>query len=327
MGSYLIIGICLVIICSVILFGMKRMKKKQMEMSNFQSVDKDAKDAKVSVDQKETIDDPEINDKPEINDERAESTILIEAGKMNSEQSVKPVAGIERKKASKIKPGQKQRYNDKKRISYKKASQQTNVQIKHATQVENSNKKNIEGNIEPKVSTIKRLQTPEEKKAAMLLEQEEAALFVQWVEQKQIGKGKDNDSREYIAPAYKGQKPRQSHIKNNVKISDTVSAFLKTQGLRANGLKCVRSVEQSETVINIDIDFHGYTLAEVKQIMAQMTRIKGKQEIQLHCIHGYTQGTVIRDYLRVDFKHPRLKQRFYYSTNEGQTDLILTPLN
>jgi len=117
---------------------------------------------------------------------------------------------------------------------------------------------------------------------------------------------------------------------NQIKLDDSQLIRFKpfstlfTVGIKVKDLQSLSNFKNMETYLLIEIDVHGYFLQEFKLLLQQFFVMNQKQEIELRCIHGYTQGTAIRDYLRTECKHVRLKSIKTDSHNDGRTDLILS---
>lgn len=71
-----------------------------------------------------------------------------------------------------------------------------------------------------------------------------------------------------------------------------------------------------------EIDIHGYTVAEAKQ---QLDHYLNHLPLSIHeitVIHGFQRGTVLQQFVRKNYRHPRLV-RTMLSMNKGQTTLLL----
>lgn len=76
----------------------------------------------------------------------------------------------------------------------------------------------------------------------------------------------------------------------------------------------------------IEIDVHGMNQYQAKmKIQSVLKRLNSSVYI-IRIIHGYHNGTILRDMLRREFRsHPKIK-RIELSLNQGITDLIIRDL-
>lgn len=76
----------------------------------------------------------------------------------------------------------------------------------------------------------------------------------------------------------------------------------------------------------IEINVHGMNQYQAKmKIQSVLKRLNSSVYI-IRIIHGYHNGTVLRDMLRREFRsHPKIK-RIELSLNQGITDLIIRDL-
>lgn len=170
-------------------------------------------------------------------------------------------------------------------------------------------------------------------------EQEESELFLNWIDQKGIS-SKMISQKENNTPLTKQNEGHLSHASlrssGGRKASGSGSKedsqqkeilqFVQRHRLSNSIRSCIVTLTVSEMTIEATLDFHGFTLEQVRKMLRELLGIRCRQEIHLKCIHGYTQGTVIRDYLRKGLTSPRIKETFNYSTNDGQTELIFSAL-
>lgn len=72
-----------------------------------------------------------------------------------------------------------------------------------------------------------------------------------------------------------------------------------------------------------EIDIHNMTSDQAKRhLELYLGRADGSVK-EVTVIHGYSNGTVLRDMVRHSLRHPRIKSR-YASLNPGVTILVLT---
>ena len=73
----------------------------------------------------------------------------------------------------------------------------------------------------------------------------------------------------------------------------------------------------------IEIDVHGLTQSEAKNKITQILKTANKNVYMIRIIHGYNNGTALRNTIRKNFrKHPRV-ERIEIGLNQGVTELIL----
>lgn len=73
----------------------------------------------------------------------------------------------------------------------------------------------------------------------------------------------------------------------------------------------------------LELDLHGKNKYQARVALDSALRKAGGSVYRVRVIHGYTQGTELRDMVRQEYRgHPRVK-RVVPGTNDGQTDLIL----
>lgn len=72
----------------------------------------------------------------------------------------------------------------------------------------------------------------------------------------------------------------------------------------------------------MEVNLHGLTAPDAKRQLEQLlSRMNGGVE-ELVVIHGYHNGQVLRDMVRNQLKHPRIKAKLL-SLNPGQTRILL----
>lgn len=73
----------------------------------------------------------------------------------------------------------------------------------------------------------------------------------------------------------------------------------------------------------MELDLHGKNLFQARIAVSSALTRATSADYRLKIIHGYRQGSAIRDMLREEFKeHPRVL-RMETGTNEGQTIFVL----
>lgn len=72
----------------------------------------------------------------------------------------------------------------------------------------------------------------------------------------------------------------------------------------------------------IELDLHGMRVWEAQQELDRALDRAGKEIKEVIVIHGYRGGKAIRDMVRNEFRHPRVKQKML-SLNDGQTTFLL----
>lgn len=72
----------------------------------------------------------------------------------------------------------------------------------------------------------------------------------------------------------------------------------------------------------IKIDLHNKPLIQAQREMQRILKTCSVQTDQIQVIHGYHSGDIILKYIRLQLKHPRIKQKIV-GLNNGETFLIL----
>lgn len=72
----------------------------------------------------------------------------------------------------------------------------------------------------------------------------------------------------------------------------------------------------------VTADLHGVYERDARDILAGWLNNAPAGVTELRVIHGYQHGTTLRDMIRQDFSHPRVKS-VLPSLNPGETRLIL----
>ena len=72
----------------------------------------------------------------------------------------------------------------------------------------------------------------------------------------------------------------------------------------------------------VTADLHGVYERDARDILAGWLNNAPAAVTELRVIHGYQHGTTLRDMIREDFSHPRVKS-VLPSLNPGETRLIL----
>lgn len=72
----------------------------------------------------------------------------------------------------------------------------------------------------------------------------------------------------------------------------------------------------------VTADLHGVYERDARDILAGWLNNAPAGVTELRVIHGYQRGTTLRDMIREDFSHPRVKS-ILPSLNPGETRMIL----
>ena len=72
----------------------------------------------------------------------------------------------------------------------------------------------------------------------------------------------------------------------------------------------------------ITMDLHGMTCMQARTAIDAALRRSDRSVYRLELIHGYHSGAALRDMIRQDFSHPRVKA-ILPSLNPGETRLLL----
>ena len=78
--------------------------------------------------------------------------------------------------------------------------------------------------------------------------------------------------------------------------------------------------KQEGTIVTADL--HGVYQRDARDILAGWLNNAPANVTELRVIHGYQHGTTLRDMIRNEFSHPRVKS-ILPSLNPGETRLIL----
>ncbi|MFA0814960.1 MAG: Smr/MutS family protein [Anaerofustis sp.] len=71
-----------------------------------------------------------------------------------------------------------------------------------------------------------------------------------------------------------------------------------------------------------EIDIHGMTVAEAEAELDHFLEYEADSLGELVVVHGYRQGTRLLEFVRKEFRHPKIKQKML-SMNPGITIFIL----
>ena len=74
----------------------------------------------------------------------------------------------------------------------------------------------------------------------------------------------------------------------------------------------------------VTVDLHGCHSEDARWLLKNWLDHAPPGVTELRVIHGSNRGTVLRDMVRKELKHPRI-QRKLLSLNPGETRLLLTP--
>ena len=72
----------------------------------------------------------------------------------------------------------------------------------------------------------------------------------------------------------------------------------------------------------MEVDIHGLMASDAKARLEHLLSNAGPQVEEVVVIHGYSRGTVLRDMVRNQLKHPRIQSK-RLSLNQGQTRILL----
>lgn len=72
----------------------------------------------------------------------------------------------------------------------------------------------------------------------------------------------------------------------------------------------------------MEVDIHGLMASDAKARLEHLLSNAGPQVEEVVVIHGYSRGTVLRDMVRNQLKHPRIQGKLL-SLNQGQTRILL----
>lgn len=76
----------------------------------------------------------------------------------------------------------------------------------------------------------------------------------------------------------------------------------------------------------LELDIHEMNQFQARTMIMARLKKAGAEVYRIRIIHGYRNGTVLRDMVRKEFKgHPKVK-RIELGINQGQTDLVLRDL-
>ena len=73
----------------------------------------------------------------------------------------------------------------------------------------------------------------------------------------------------------------------------------------------------------IEIDLHGCRLDQAREILDETLRKTDMSVYRVRVIHGFNNGTAIRDMLLREYKYHMKVIRIARGRTEGQTDLVL----
>ncbi len=82
----------------------------------------------------------------------------------------------------------------------------------------------------------------------------------------------------------------------------------------------MKVTKPSPTVVEVDI--HGLMASDAKARLEHLLSHVDPQVREVVVIHGYSRGTVLRDMVRTQLKHPRIQTKLL-SLNQGQTRILL----
>ena len=76
----------------------------------------------------------------------------------------------------------------------------------------------------------------------------------------------------------------------------------------------------------IEVDLHGMTQVQARVAVESALKRASKSVYRLRLIHGYNNGTALRDMLRKEFAGHKKVLRIELGMNPGITDLVLREL-
>ncbi len=72
----------------------------------------------------------------------------------------------------------------------------------------------------------------------------------------------------------------------------------------------------------MEVDIHGLMASDAKTRLEHLLSHAGPKIEEVVVIHGYSRGTVLRDMVRTQLKHPRIQTKLL-SLNQGTTRILL----
>ena len=75
----------------------------------------------------------------------------------------------------------------------------------------------------------------------------------------------------------------------------------------------------------VEIDVHGLNSYQAKTLIDSKIK-KSKGAYRIRVIHGYNNGSVLRDMILMEYKNNKAVLRIERGLNMGQTDLVLKEL-
>lgn len=72
----------------------------------------------------------------------------------------------------------------------------------------------------------------------------------------------------------------------------------------------------------MEVDIHGLMASDAKARLEHLLSHAAPEVEEVVVIHGYSRGTVLRDMVRNQLKHPRIQAKLL-SLNQGQTRILL----
>lgn len=74
--------------------------------------------------------------------------------------------------------------------------------------------------------------------------------------------------------------------------------------------------------MTIEVDLHGMDVWDARSYLNSRINAASLNVKEVVVIHGYRGGTALRDFIRKNYSHPRLKRKFV-GMNQGMTILVL----
>lgn len=87
----------------------------------------------------------------------------------------------------------------------------------------------------------------------------------------------------------------------------------------------IKKIPVSKGIYKIELDVHGYTVDQVQEILNKLLGIRGLYIQSISIIHGYRLGSIIKDYLSLEYNHHRLRLTKPDQSNLGVTHLMIEP--
>ena len=73
----------------------------------------------------------------------------------------------------------------------------------------------------------------------------------------------------------------------------------------------------------IEVDLHGLNVREAQEALDEALRNADQTVYRVRAVHGFNNGTALRDMIRVEYRWHMKVLRICPGPNRGQTDLVL----